>query len=62
MEVLCTKHPEARTPTAAILDSYRGRPPELTLVDITEDTLTTVAGRLSGGAGLEGTDFVSLQH
>ena len=62
MEVLRTKHPEARTPTAAILDSYMGRPPELTLVDITEDTLTTVAGRLSGGARLGGVDSVSLQN
>ena len=50
MEVLCTKHPEARTPTAASLDSYLGRPPELTPLDITEDTVMAVAGRLSGGA------------
>ena len=62
MEMLRTKHPEARTPTAASLNSYMGRPPELTPVDITEDTVTAVSGRLSGGAGLEGTDFVSLQH
>ena len=27
MEVLCTKHPEARTPTAASLDSYPRRSP-----------------------------------
>ena len=62
IEVLCTKHPEARTPTAASLDSYPGRPPELTPVDITEDTVTAVAGRLSGGAGPGGADSVSLQH
>ena len=62
MEVLRTKHPKARTPTAASLDSYPGRPSELTPVDITEDTVTAVAGRLSGGAGPEGTDSVSLQH
>ena len=49
MEVLRTKHPEARTPTAACLDAYPGRPPELTPVDITEDTVTTVAGTLGGG-------------
>ena len=35
MEVLCTKHPEDQTPTAAILDFYPERPPELTPVDIT---------------------------
>ena len=62
MEGIRIKHLKARTPMAASLDSYLGRPPELTPVDITEDTVTAVSGRLSGGAGLEGTDFVSLQH
>ena len=59
MEVLRTKH---RTPTAASLDSYLGRPPELTPVDITKETVTAVAERLLGGAGPGGTDSVSLQH
>ena len=49
-----TKHPEAWTPTAASLDSHLGRPPELTPVDITKDTVMAVAGRFSGGAGLGG--------
>ena len=62
MEVLCSKHPEARTPTAASLDSYPDRPPELTPVVITDDTVTAVAGRLSGGAVPGGKDSVSLQH
>ena len=62
MEVLRTKHPEARTPTAASLDSYLGRPLELTPVDITEDTVTEVSRRLSAGPGPGGTDSVSLQH
>ena len=62
MEVLRSKHPEARIPTAAGLDSYPDRPPELTPVDITDDMVTAVAGRLSGGAGTGGTDLVSLQH
>ena len=62
MEVLRTKHPEARTPTAASLDSYPGRPMELTPVDITKDKVTAVAGRLSGGVGPGETDSVSLQH
>ena len=62
MEVLRAKHPEVRTPTAASLDSYPDRPPELTPVDITDDTVTAVAGQLSGGAGPGGTDSVSLQH
>ena len=57
-----TKHPEARTPTAASSDSYLGRQPEITPVDITEDTVTAVAERLSGGAVPGGTDSVALQH
>ena len=62
MEVLCTKHPEARTPTAASLDSYLGRPLHITLVDITKYTVTAVEGELLGGAGPGGTESVSLQH
>ena len=50
MEVLRTKHPEARTPTVASLDYYPVRPPELTPVGITNDTVTVVTGRLLGGA------------
>ena len=62
MEVLCAKYLEARTPNVASLDSYLDRPSELTPVDITNDTVTAVAGRLSGGAGPGGTYSVSLQH
>ena len=62
MEVLRTKHLEARTPTEESLDFYKGQSPELTQVDITKDTVTAVAGRLSGGAGQGGIDSVSLQH
>ena len=61
MEVLCTNYPEARPPTAASLDSYLDRPPDLVLVDITDDTVTAVMRRLLGGAGPGGTDSVSLQ-
>ena len=62
LEVLRTKHPEAWTLTAASLTPYKGCPPELAPVDITNDTVTAVAGRLSGGVGPGGTDSVSLQH
>ena len=62
MKVLRTKHPEALTPTAAILDAYLGRPPELTPVDITKDMVAAYAGRLSVGGGLGGTESASLQH
>ena len=41
---------------------YPNRPPELTTVEITNDTVTAVAGRLSGGAGTGRTDSVSLQR
>ena len=62
LEVLRAKHPEAQTPTAVCLESYMGRPLDLTPVDRTDDTVTPVTGRLSGGTGPEGTDSVSLQH
>ena len=62
LEVLRPKHPEARTPTAARLTTYTRCPPEHTPVDITNDTVTAIAGRLSGGAGTGGADSVSLQH
>ena len=62
LEVLRAKHPEARTPTEVFLTIYTGRPQEITPADITDDTVTAVAGRLSGGAGPGGTDSVSLQH
>ena len=42
MEVLSTKHPEARTPTAAILESYPERPTEIVPVDITDNMVTAV--------------------
>ena len=54
MEVLRTKYPDSRPPSAAILDTYPDRPLELVPVDITEETLTEVAGRLSVGAGDRG--------
>ena len=50
LEVLRAKHLEAWTPTVACLTSYTGHPPELTLVDITDDTMMAVVGRLLGGA------------
>ena len=62
MELLRAKHPEARATTVSILDSYPYRPPELVPVDITNNTMTVVVGRISGGAGPGGTDLVSLQH
>ena len=34
----------------------------MVLVDITDDVVSAVAGRLLGGAGPGGTDLISLQH
>ena len=62
MKVLRTNHLESRTPTAASLDSYLDRPPDIFPVDITNDTVTAVVWRLLGGAVPEGMDSVSLQH
>ena len=50
MEVLHTKHLYAHPPTLASLDTYPDRPPDIFSVDITNDTVTEVTGRLSGGA------------
>ena len=56
MDVLRSRYPEAQKPTAASLYLYPDRPPEMTPVDIMADTVTAVAGRLSGGDGPGGTD------
>ena len=60
MEVLRTKHPNARPPLAACLDAYPRNPPEMVPVDIADNVVLAVAGRLTGGAGPGGTDSVSL--
>ena len=54
LEVLHAKHPDARPPSAACLDAYPGPTPEMVPVDITDDMVSAVAGRLSGGAGARG--------
>ena len=62
MEVLHTKHPDKRPPTAASMYTYPDRPQELVPVEITNTMLMEVTGQLSIGAGPGGTDSVSLQH
>ena len=47
LEVLHAKHPEARPLSAACLDAYPGPPPEMVPVDITDNMVSAVAGRLS---------------
>ena len=62
MEVLHTKHPDARPPSTAFLDAYPNNPPEMFPVNITDNLVLAVTGRLLGGAGPGGTDSVSIQH
>ena len=62
MEMLCTKHPDARPPYAASLDAYLNNPPEMVPVDITDNMVAAVSGRLLGEAEPGGTDLVSIQH
>ena len=62
MEILRTKHRDVRPMTAASLDTYQDCPPEIISVDITNDKVAEVEGRLYGGAGPGGTESVSLQH
>ena len=62
MEVNRTKHPDARPPLAACLDNYADNLPEMVPVDITDNVVLAVVGRLLRGAGPGGTDSVSIQH
>ena len=48
LEVFHGKQPDARPPSAACLDAYPGKPPEMVPVEITDNVVLAVAGRLSG--------------
>jgi hypothetical protein len=54
-EVLLSKHPEARVPEASKLPKY-DELPDLVELDITDDIVQTVASKLSGSAGVGGSD------
>ena len=60
-DVPASKHPDARTPEASSLHRHNTTP-DFVDVDVTEDTVETVARRLFGGAGLGGADSHALQH
>ena len=62
MEVLHTKYLETCPPTATSMDSYPELSPEIVPVDINNNTVTAVAGRLSGGSEPGVTGSFSLQH
>jgi hypothetical protein len=59
--VLESKHPDAWTPGVNALTGYPFIPDFVDL-DITEDTIKVTTRRLSGGAGLGGTDAHALQQ
>jgi hypothetical protein len=61
IDVLQSKHPEARVPDAEDLQHYN-ETPEFVDVDITADTVESVARKLSGSAGPGGIDSVGLSH
>ncbi len=59
--VLESKHPDARVPDVSFFQSYPNTPDFVDL-DITEDSVEKVAGRLSGSAGLGGSDAYACSH
>ena len=59
--VLRSKHPDARIPKPESLPQYANTP-DFVEVDITEGAVEKVARRLSGSAGLGGTDSHALKH
>ncbi len=59
--VLESKHPNARVPDFSSFPLYPNTPDFVDLA-ITEDSVEKVAGRLSGSAGLGGTDAYALSH
>ena len=61
LDVLHSKHPEAVIPDAAVLEEY-AVVPAMKDLDVTCDTVTKVAGELSGAGGPGGVDAVALQH
>jgi hypothetical protein len=60
-DVTEAKHPDVRTPEALSLHRCNTTP-NFVDVDITKDTVKTIARRLSGGAGAGGTGRHALQH
>ncbi len=61
IDVLRSKHPDARVPDASELEDYEVTPDFVDL-DITEEVVEKVARRLSGSAGPGGSDAQSIQH
>ena len=62
MEVLRINHMDARAPTEDSLDSYPDQPLDLVPVDIIDNMVAEVAGRLLDGAETGGAGSFSLQN
>jgi hypothetical protein len=59
--VLQEKHPKMRDPGPTAMPTYESTP-DLPTLDITAETVESVAGKLSGGAGLSGFDSINLKN
>ena len=62
LEVLRSKNPGVRPPSADSLESYSGQTMELSPANVTKETVMEIAERLPRGAGPGGTDLVRLQQ
>ena len=60
LEVLQLNHTSAWTPSSTILGTYLGPPPEMVQMDLSLDTVTNLALKLSVGEGTGGSECVSL--
>ena len=60
LDVLRSKHPEALPPTPQIMEAYRGKPPAMVTVYITNKTVATVAQLLLVSERPGGVDSISL--
>jgi hypothetical protein len=61
IDVLRSKHPDAKVPDISVLEEYE-TVPDFVDLDITEETVEQTARRLSGSAGPGGTDSAAVQH
>lgn len=61
IDVLHSKHPDPRVTQQSTLTDYESLPAVIP-VRISEETVDTIARRLSGSAGPGGTDAINLQH
>ena len=61
IDVLRQKHPAPIVPAVEVLEHY-GVVPEFILLDITEDTVESISGKLTGTAGIGEINATGLQQ